>query len=170
MLEDMARLQQVLHKKRERRGAINFELPEQKVLLDDQKHPVAIVKRERSVAEMLIEEFMLAANETVAGFMARHKRPFIYRVHDLPDPEKIQNLAKLMALFGVTLKVEEKMRPKDLQRALDKVAGNRKRSWFPRWPCGACARRCTRRKTSAISAWQPISIPISLLPSAAIRI
>lgn len=95
----------------------------QKVLLDEQKHPVAIVKRERSVAEMLIEEFMLAANETVAGYMARHKRPFIYRVHDLPDPEKIQNLAKLMALFGVTLKVEEKMRPKDLQRALDKVAG-----------------------------------------------
>lgn len=123
MLEDMGRLQQVLHKKRERRGAINFELPEQKVLLDEQKHPVAIVKRERSVAEMMIEEFMLAANETVAGFMAKHKRPFIYRVHDLPDPEKIQNLAKLMALFGVTLKVEEKMRPKDLQRALDKVAG-----------------------------------------------
>lgn len=123
MLESMAQLQKVLHKKRERRGAINFELPEQKVLLDEQKHPVAIVKRERSVAEMLIEEFMLAANETVAGYMARHKRPFIYRVHDLPDPEKIQNLAKLMALFGVTLKVEEKMRPKDLQRALDKVAG-----------------------------------------------
>ena len=123
MLENMAQLQKVLHKKRERRGAINFELPEQKVLLDEQKHPVAIVKRERSVAEMLIEEFMLAANETVAGYMARHKRPFIYRVHDLPDPEKIQNLAKLMALFGVTLKVEEKMRPKDLQRALDKVAG-----------------------------------------------
>ena len=108
MLENMAQLQKVLHKKRERRGAINFELPEQKVLLDEQKHPVAIVKRERSVAEMLIEEFMLAANETVAGYMARHKRPFIYRVHDLPDPEKIQNLAKLMALFGVTLKVAGK--------------------------------------------------------------
>ncbi|MGP2526580.1 ribonuclease R [Acidaminococcus sp. LBK-2] len=123
MLENMAQLQQVLHKKRERRGAINFELPEQKVLLDEEKHPVAIVKRERSVAEMLIEEFMLAANETVAGFMAKHKRPFIYRVHDLPDPEKIQNLAKLMALFGVTLKIEEKMRPKELQRALDKVSG-----------------------------------------------
>lgn len=123
MLENMAQLQKVLHKKRERRGAINFELPEQKVLLDEEKHPVAIVKRERSVAEMLIEEFMLAANETVAGFMAKHKRPFIYRVHDLPDPEKIQNLAKLMALFGVTLKVEEKMRPKELQRALDKVSG-----------------------------------------------
>lgn len=123
MLENMAQLQKVLHKKRERRGAINFELPEQKVLLDEEKHPVAIVKRERSVAEMLIEEFMLAANETVAGFMAKHKRPFIYRVHDLPDPEKIQNLAKLMALFGVTLKIEEKMRPKELQRALDKVSG-----------------------------------------------
>lgn len=123
MLENMAQLQKVLHKKRERRGAINFELPEQKVLLDEEKHPVAIVKRERSVAEMLIEEFMLAANETVAGFMAKHKRPFIYRVHDLPDPEKIQNLAKLMALFGVTMKIEEKMRPKELQRALDKVSG-----------------------------------------------
>ena len=123
MLENMADLQKVLNRKRQRRGAINFELPEQKVLLDEKKHPVAIVKRERSVAEMMIEEFMLAANETVAGFMVRHKRPFIYRVHDLPDPDKISNLAKLMSLFGVTLKVEEKMRPKDLQRALDKVAG-----------------------------------------------
>lgn len=123
MLENMAVLQGILKKKRTRRGAINFELPEQKVILDEKDHPTAIVRRDRSVAEMLIEEFMLAANETVAGYMAKKKRPFIYRVHDLPDEDKIKDLSKLMALFGVNLKVEDKIRPKDLQRALDKVAG-----------------------------------------------
>ncbi len=123
MLEEMAQLQGILKKKRTLRGAINFELPEQKVLLDETNRPTAIVRRERSVAEMLIEEFMLAANETVAGYMAKKKRPFIYRVHDVPDAEKIRDLGKLMALFGVNLKTQEQVKPKDLQRALDKMTG-----------------------------------------------
>ena len=123
MLETMAELSQVLNKKRVKRGALTFELPEQKVILDENKKPVSIVKRDRSIAETLIEEFMLAANETVAAYMAKKKRPFIYRVHDVPDQDRIQDLARLMNLFGITLKVDEDIRPKDLQKALDKVAG-----------------------------------------------
>ena len=82
------------------------------MLLDEQKHPVAIVKRERSVAEMLIEEFMLAANETVAGYMARHKRPFIYRVHDLPDPVQDPEPQADGTLRGHLLKVKKRCVPK----------------------------------------------------------
>ena len=71
MLETMAELSKVLKKRREKRGSINFELPEQKVILDEKKHPIEIKQRIRSIAEMMIEEFMLAANETVAAHMAK---------------------------------------------------------------------------------------------------
>lgn len=123
MLETMAELSKVLNKKRQKRGSIMFELPEQKVILDDNKKPVSIVQRDRSIAETLIEEFMLAANETVATHMAKKKKPFIYRVHDIPDNDRIQDLAHLMSLFGITLKIDETIKPKDLQKALDKAAG-----------------------------------------------
>ncbi|MCD2435478.1 ribonuclease R [Acidaminococcus sp. NSJ-142] len=124
MLETMAELSKVLKKRREKRGSINFELPEQKVILDEKKHPIEIKQRIRSIAEMMIEEFMLAANETVAAHMAKKKRPFIYRVHDVPDRDKITDLAKLMSVFGVTLKIDEDdIKPKTLAKALEKVAG-----------------------------------------------
>ena len=88
MLKMMEELCLVLRKKRTTRGAIDFDLPEQKVILDEQGRPVEIVQRIRSIAESIIEEFMLAANETVARHMFNQKWPFIYRVHDLPNEEK----------------------------------------------------------------------------------
>ncbi len=123
MVEAMEELCGVLKKKRRARGAIDFDLPEQKVLLDAEKKPTAIVPRERSIAEFIIEEFMLAANETVAGHMSKVEWPFIYRVHGLPEESKMNSLAKLLANFGVVLRVQEKMEPLALQKALTQMVG-----------------------------------------------
>jgi ribonuclease R len=123
MLETMAQLSRILHKMRVRRGSIEFEIPEVKIALDERKRPVDIHLRDRGIAEMMIEEFMLAANETVARHMTKHHYPFVYRVHDVPDDEKIRSLGKLMENFGVALNLEEKIKPKTLQSALSKVKG-----------------------------------------------
>ncbi len=123
MLHTMEALCRVLNAKRHKRGAIDFDLPEQKVILDEDKHPVEIIQRERSIAEQIIEEFMLAANETVAEHMTKQKWPFIYRVHALPDKTKMNDLAKLLRAFSVSLKVEDEMQPIDVQEALAQVAG-----------------------------------------------
>ena len=87
------------------------------------KRPIDVHLRHRTIAEMMIEEFMLAANETVAAHMTKHHYPFIYRVHDVPDEDRMQSLSKIMAQFGTVLKIEGKMRPKVLQMALRKVKG-----------------------------------------------
>lgn len=123
MVQTMEKLCLVLKKKRLDRGAIDFDLAEQKVLLDDQKKPIAIIPRERSIAESIIEEFMLSANETVANHMAKAKWPFVYRVHDYPDLTRMESLGKLLATFGVVLRAQEKMEPMVLQKALAEMKG-----------------------------------------------
>jgi ribonuclease R len=123
MLRKMDVLRQILHDKRVRRGAVDFDLPEQKVVLDEKLHPVEIVQRVHGNAESLIEEFMLAANETVAQHMFRKHWPFIYRVHEIPAEEKMQDLAKLLANFNIKFKASEETKPKEIQRAVQAVAG-----------------------------------------------
>ena len=123
MVAKMDILRQILHDKRARRGAVDFELPEQKVILDEKLHPIDIVQRIHGNAEAIIEEFMLAANETVAKHMFDQHWPFIYRVHDLPNEEKMQDFAKLLANFNVKFRVKEETEPKDIQQAVAAVAG-----------------------------------------------
>lgn len=123
MVAKMDVLRQILHDKRARRGAVDFELPEQKVILDEKLHPIDIVQRIHGNAEAIIEEFMLAANETVAKHMFDQHWPFIYRVHDLPNEEKMQDFAKLLANFNVKFRVKEETEPKDIQQAVAAVAG-----------------------------------------------
>ena len=123
MLETMKDLSGVLHKMRVRRGSIEFDIPEVKILLDEEKHPIDVHLRQRGVAETMIEEFMLAANETTASHMTKHRYPFVYRVHDVPDEDRIRALAGILAEFGVALKIDEKIKPKTLQAALAKVKG-----------------------------------------------
>lgn len=123
MVAKMDILRQILHDKRVRRGAVDFELPEQKVILDEKLHPIDIVQRIHGNAESIIEEFMLAANETVAQHMFNQHWPFIYRVHDLPNEEKMQDFAKLLANFNVKFRVKEETEPKDIQQAVAAVAG-----------------------------------------------
>lgn len=123
MVGKMDELRQILHDKRARRGAVDFDLPEQKVILDEKLHPIEIVQRVHGNAESIIEEFMLAANETVAQHMFKQQWPFIYRVHEIPAEEKMQDLAKLLANFNVKFKVSEETQPKEIQQAVKAVAG-----------------------------------------------
>ncbi len=123
MLREMEKLSLALKKKRFKRGAIDFDLPEQKILLDEVGKPIEIVPRVRSIAESIIEEFMLAANETVARHMFDAKWPFVYRIHDLPAEDKMQNLARLLNNFNVHLPVTEEMHPLEIQKALAQMAG-----------------------------------------------
>ncbi|MBQ9762824.1 MAG: ribonuclease R [Phascolarctobacterium sp.] len=119
----MDELREILHKKRARRGSIDFDLPEQRVILDEKLRPIEIVQRIHGNAESIIEEFMLAANETVAQHMFKQTWPFVYRVHDLPAEDKMQELAKLLANFNVKFKVSEEMEPAEIQRAVRAMEG-----------------------------------------------
>ena len=121
MLDDMKKLCHILKEKRRSRGSLDFELPEQKVILDEKGKPIEIVPRIRSIAEFIVEEFMLSANETVAKHMSEQKWPFVYRVHDLPDMEKLGNLARLLNTFNVQLQLGDEPDSKKLQAALNQM-------------------------------------------------
>ncbi|HWQ60816.1 MAG TPA: ribonuclease R, partial [Negativicutes bacterium] len=122
-LAEMERLCSILRQRRLSRGAIDFDFPELKVRLDERGRPTAIEKRTRSIAESVVEEFMLAANETVAEHMDKLGVPFVFRVHEEPDPEKMVKLNNLLHNFGQGLRKPDEIRPKALQRVLDRVAG-----------------------------------------------
>lgn len=112
-----------LNARRMKRGAVDFDFEEAKVLLDDQGKAIDIVTRERSVAERLIEEFMLAANETVAEHFSKAKVPFLYRIHEDPDQEKLELFAAFAANLGHQVKGTRggTIQPKELQSLLDDV-------------------------------------------------
>lgn len=122
-LEDMERLCRILRERRMRRGAIDFDFPELKVKLDDLGKPIAVVKRVRSLAESIIEEFMLVANETVAEHMYHLDVPFVFRVHEEPEEEKMVKLNNLLHNFGQTLPKVDEVEPLALQKVLSRIAG-----------------------------------------------
>ncbi|QXD14861.1 ribonuclease R [Rhodocaloribacter litoris] len=118
------RLAQTLTRKRLAAGSIDFDLPEVRVILDEAGHPVRIVRKERMAANRLIEEFMLLANRTVAEHIGKRKQapPFVYRVHDQPDAEKISQLAAYIRAFGLRLDVKDgRVNPKQLNALLQDV-------------------------------------------------
>ncbi|WP_425058417.1 Ribonuclease R [Sporomusa carbonis] len=122
-LEDMERLCRILRERRLRRGAIDFDFPELKVKLDEEGRPIAIEKRVRSIAESIIEEFMLVANETVAEHMHWLGVPSMFRVHEEPDEEKMARLNVLLNNFGQRLPKTEEIQPMALQKVLSRIAG-----------------------------------------------
>ncbi|MBA4496183.1 ribonuclease R [Paenactinomyces guangxiensis] len=120
----MARLAEILRKKRLKRGAIDFNFAEAKVIVDERGKPIDVVKRPRTVAEQLIEEFMLAANETVAEHFFRLEIPFVYRIHENPDTERLQSFYEFVTTFGYSVKGKpDKVKPRALQTLLEKVRG-----------------------------------------------
>ena len=125
MLETLEELRHVMKAKRHARGSIDFDLAEVKVKLDDEGHPIELIKRTGSLAESIIEECMLAANETVAKHMDLKHLPFLYRVHEQPSDEKITNLNNLLGAFGLFVHQDEEghIRPMDVQKVLEKVKG-----------------------------------------------
>lgn len=122
LLDETAR---VLRKKRMARGAVDFDFPECKIILDAKGRPVEIRPYERNAATMLIEDCMLAANETVAEDYYWQQIPFLYRSHEKPDGEKIKRFGILINNFGYSIRLQNgELHPKEMQKLLEKAAGS----------------------------------------------
>ena len=120
----MYELAQILRERRHERGAIDFDLEESKVVVDEYGFPIDVVLREREIAERIIEDFMLAANETVAERFHWLELPFIYRIHEHPKPEKLERFYKLARALGYEIKgTKDSVHPKALQMITEAVAG-----------------------------------------------
>ncbi|NYF26047.1 ribonuclease R [Sporosarcina sp. JAI121] len=124
MINHMADLAAILKQKREDRGAIDFNFKESKILVDEKGWPTDVVIMERTVSERLIEEFMLAANETVAEHFHWLQVPFLYRIHEDPKAEKLQRFFEFLTNFGVVVKgTGNKVHPKALQEIVESIEG-----------------------------------------------
>ncbi|WP_353107037.1 ribonuclease R [Acetoanaerobium noterae] len=115
-------LAKILTARRNQRGAMDFDFPESKILMDEAGNVTDIIKYDRRIANRIIEEFMLIANETVAEQFFWAQIPFVYRVHENPDSEKIRDFVKFIGAFGYTLKGDvEEIHPKELQKLLGDI-------------------------------------------------
>lgn len=125
MFQLMKELSGRIRERRYGRGAVDFDFPESKIVLDEQGKPVEIKPYERNAATKLIEDFMLAANETVAEDFYWQQIPFLYRSHEKPDPEKIKQFTAFLHNFGYTLHVQNgELHPKELQKLFDQAEGS----------------------------------------------
>lgn len=118
------KLARILMKRREKRGAIDFDFPEAKIILNNDGDVVDIVQYERRISNRIIEEFMLITNETVAEHFFWLNMPFVYRVHETPAHEKIETLNKFISTFGYVIKGDlESVHPKALQGIIEQIHG-----------------------------------------------
>lgn len=124
MFREMRELAAILREKRRKRGSIDFDFPETRVILDEKGHPVEIKAYERNTATKIIEDFMLIANETVAEDYYWQEIPFVYRTHDNPDPDRMRKLSTFINNFGYTIRFkDDEVHPKELQKLLEKLEG-----------------------------------------------
>ena len=123
MFEEMEQLAGILRNRRHQRGSIDFDFPESKIMLDEEGHPMEIRSYDRNVATKIIEDFMLLANETVAEEYYWREIPFVYRVHETPDEDKIKKLTILINNFGYSLHISDEVRPGQIQKLLAKIQG-----------------------------------------------
>jgi ribonuclease R len=125
LLEDfdlMGEFCEVLRARRLKRGSLDFDLPEPEILLDLQGNPEAVIKAERNFSHMVIEEFMIAANEAVAEHIERLGVPSLYRIHEEPDPMKLEEIMKVVKPLG---RLQKKMiKPKDFSELLKSIKGS----------------------------------------------
>jgi ribonuclease R len=127
MLKVMEELSLILRRKRDIRGAIDFEFPERKIITDENGKAIDVTKYERRTSHKIIEEFMLVCNETVAEHYYWLNMPFVYRVHEDPDEEKMYEFSKFIHNFGYTLKGND-VHPKELQQLLNKIKDTKEES------------------------------------------
>ena len=121
----MEELSLILRRKRMTRGAIDFDFDETKIMLDELGRPTHVKRYETTIANSIIEEFMLVCNETVAEHFNWAGTPFVYRVHEDPDPEKIMTFAEFISNLGYPLKGISKIHPRALQEVIEKVKGTK---------------------------------------------
>ncbi len=126
IFKHMKELSEILRKKRMDRGAIDFDFPEARVILDDEGTPIDIEEEERRIANKIIEEFMLVCNETIAERYHWMEIPFLYRIHEEPDLEEIQEFNRFIYNFGYQIKgIQNEVHPKALQEINEKVKGKK---------------------------------------------
>jgi len=123
MFNNMKDLAAILREHRKSRGSIDFSFDESKVIVDGEGHPIAIKRATPNVATQIIEEFMLLCNEVVSGHYFHMKIPFVYRVHEDPDPEKMVALKIFLSQFGYTMTSKGIVKPGDMQAVLQKIKG-----------------------------------------------
>ncbi len=124
MLEEMEELRCILGEKRRKRGSVNFDLPESKIILDENGKPVDVRPYERSIATNMIEEFMLICNETVAENSFWQELPFLYRSHQEPDEEKLEKMQQFLRGFGYHLRKKDgEIHPREIQKVLRTAEG-----------------------------------------------
>ncbi|MDR0850126.1 MAG: ribonuclease R [Christensenellaceae bacterium] len=124
IVKNMHKLSLILEEKRHERGAINFDFAETQLVLDENGRLVDVKAREVNAAHKLIETFMVIANEVVAEHMYKLKVPFVYRVHEKPDTDKMTMFFNFINVFGVKYDCDiSNVRPKDMQKILEKIQG-----------------------------------------------
>lgn len=119
----MKELADIIRQERNSRGALDFDFPESKVIVDENSFPIEIKRFERGVGEMLIEDFMIKANEVVAEYMYWQENPILYRVHEKPEGESLARLNKVLGVFGYNVQ-ENKIEPYVFQRVLKDIKGS----------------------------------------------
>jgi ribonuclease R len=124
MFETMRELFEILNQRRRRRGSIDFDLKEPAIILDDEGMVKQIIAAERRIANRIIEEFMLAANETVAQHLDDNEVPTLYRIHEAPDPLKVEQFEEFVSTLGYTLDVPANaVKPRHFQKLVEKIHG-----------------------------------------------
>ncbi len=123
MIKMMKELSDIVRGRRGKRGSVNFDFPETKVVLDEKGRAVDIRPYDRNDATKIIEDFMLLANETVAEEYYWREIPFLYRTHEQPDEEKIRQLNTFVNNFGYHIHMRNEIRPKEIQKLLDRAEG-----------------------------------------------
>jgi len=124
MFETMQELFKILNGRRKRRGSIDFDLKEPEIILDDEGLVEQIIALERNVAHRIIEEFMLVANETVAQHLDEHNVPTLYRIHEQPDPLKVEEFEEFVTTMGYSLgAASNAVRPRHFQKLVERIAG-----------------------------------------------
>lgn len=121
----MEELCKILYKKRMARGAIDFDFEECKIILDENGKPIEIKPYERTIANRIIEEFMLVCNETIAEYMYWANTPFVYRIHEDPDEEKLMHFNEFAYNLGISINMTKEIHPKNLQEVVEKVRGKK---------------------------------------------
>lgn len=133
IFQEMEKLANILRvERREKRGAIDFDFPEAKIILDENGKTKDVQLYERTISHRIIEEFMLVCNETVAEFMFWSNMPFLYRVHEEPSTEKLDALREFIKSFGYTLKKGKEIPPKELQRLVEEIKGTKEEDFLSR--------------------------------------
>lgn len=122
MLLDLEKLTKILIKKRNKRGSLDFNCPETKFICDENEKIIKVKPYDRNIATRLIEECMILCNESIARYCFEKNMPFIYRIHDCPDEEKLELFRDYIKFLG--FKLNDRIRPKELQRLLKKIEGN----------------------------------------------